>query len=82
MKYGRTAVAVWICCVTVLISFVSSMETITTHARTFCAYNKVFVEFEEGKKVWGTIMLDSRGKPIPCSETEDTEVVTQSNTSI
>ena len=51
-----------------------------THTRTFCAYNRVFVEFEEGSKVWGTLMLDSRGKPIPCSETDDNELIIQSNT--
>jgi len=82
VKYVRAAIAVWVCGITILVNLVSSLETATTHARTFCAYNKVFVEFEEGKRVWGTIMLDYRGRPIPCSEADDTEVVTQSTTSI
>ena len=51
-----------------------------THTRTFCAYNKVFVEFEEGSKTWGTLMLDSRGKPIPCTESGDEELIMRSNT--
>jgi hypothetical protein len=28
----------------------------------------VFVEFEEGGKKWGTLMLDWNGHPIPCAE--------------
>jgi len=82
VKYVRAAIAAWVCGITIIVNLISSIGTVTTHARTFCAYNKVFVEFEEGKRVWGTMMLDSRGKPIPCSETDDTEIVTQSTTSI
>lgn len=39
-----------------------------THTRMFCAYGKIFVEFEEGSHVWGTLMLDRQGRPIPCKE--------------
>ncbi len=39
-----------------------------TRASTFCAYGRVFVEFEQGSKTWGTLMLDYGGRPIPCSE--------------
>ena len=39
-----------------------------THTGTFCAYGKVFVEFEEEGHKWGTIMLDNQGHPIPCDE--------------
>lgn len=82
MKYQKAAVAVWIGCVTFIISIMSDMKSTEIHTRTFCAYNRVFVEFEEGKKTWGTIMLDTRGKPIPCSEGDDPEAVTQDSTSI
>jgi len=34
----------------------------------FCAYGRVFVEFNEHGKRWGTIMLDFNGHPIPCRE--------------
>lgn len=34
----------------------------------FCAYNRVFVEFEEDGHKWGTLMLDTIGRPIPCDE--------------
>jgi hypothetical protein len=39
-----------------------------TVAKTFCAYNRVFVEFEEHGSRWGVLMLDWEGHPIPCSE--------------
>ena len=39
-----------------------------TATRSFCAYNRVFVEFEENGKVWGSIMLDMAGRPVPCKE--------------
>ena len=40
----------------------------TTHTKTFCAYGRVFVEFDEEGKRWGTLMLDMGGKPIRCQD--------------
>jgi hypothetical protein len=57
-------------------------EHSVTYTRTFCAYNRVFVEFEEGNKIWGTTMLDDKGRPIPCSESDTHEAVPQNNISI
>jgi hypothetical protein len=37
---------------------------------SFCAYGTVFVEFEEGNRKWGTILLDRNGKPLSCSEAD------------
>lgn len=37
--------------------------------RTFCAYNRLFVEFEERGHIWGTMMLDDNGLPIRCNDT-------------
>jgi len=50
----------------------------SAHARLFCAYNKTFIEFREGKNVWGVIYLDSNGKPVGCTNEEKitTEPVT------
>jgi hypothetical protein len=45
-----------------------------THTHSFCAYNRVFVEFEENGTKWGTIMLDYNGKPIPCNENDEEPV--------
>lgn len=39
-----------------------------TETRTFCAYGRVFVEFEDNGRVWGTLMLNFRGNPIPCKD--------------
>ncbi len=39
-----------------------------TETRTFCAYGRIFVEFEDSDRVWGTLMLDFYGRPIPCTE--------------
>lgn len=48
------------------------------HTRMFCAYDRVFVEFIEGKTVWGVMWLDNNGKPISCREDEEvTEPVRQ-----
>jgi hypothetical protein len=38
------------------------------HTRLFCAYDRVFVEFDDGKSVWGTMFLDDKGRPIPCKD--------------
>ena len=50
--------------------------------RLFCAYGKVFVEFEEPHYTWGTLMLDINGKPIPCNTNERIEIARQQGVSI
>jgi len=37
--------------------------------RFFCSHERVFIEFEENGKVWGTIWIDDDGKPLSCSDT-------------
>jgi hypothetical protein len=32
----------------------------------FCAYDRLFVEFRNGRNTWGTILLDDEGLPVPC----------------
>lgn len=46
--------------------------------RLFCTHGKVFVEFEEKGKVWGTMWLDDDGKPLSC-ETDSVPPVKQSS---
>lgn len=82
MKITKTVFAIWAFCTAILVMMLIRMEYGTTYARTFCAYNRLFVEFEEGSKIWGTTMLDAKGRPIPCAETDTQEVVTQENMSI
>jgi len=51
-----------------LVAWVMDLDELDTQASTFCAYGKVFVRFKEGSKVWGTILLDNSGAPVPCQE--------------
>jgi len=39
-----------------------------THTRMFCAYDKMFIEFDDGKNMWGTIWLDQDGRPVTCRD--------------
>ncbi len=52
----------------------------TTHARLFCAYGKVFVEFEERNNTWGVLMLDNTGRPLLCNSNDLLEEEEQENT--
>jgi len=38
------------------------------HTRRFCAYGQVYVEFEQGSKIWGTTFLDDHGRPVSCTD--------------
>ena len=51
-----------------LIVWTMDLDEPDTQASTFCAYGKVFVRFKEGSRVWGSMMLDNSGSPIPCQE--------------
>ena len=37
-----------------------------TGTRMFCAYDRMFIEFDDGKSVWGTMWLDQDGRPVTC----------------
>lgn len=54
----------------------------TTETKAFCAYNRVFVEFKQGNSVWGSLMLDYNGHPIPCSDLDEVDEHTSYRTSI
>ena len=53
--------------------FVWVVNASRSETKMFCTYNRVFIEFHDRSGVWGTIMLDDDGKPIPCSDDEVTE---------
>jgi hypothetical protein len=55
--------------------FVASEDKSTT--RLFCAYGKIFVEFEESHSTWGTLMLDNNGRPIPCNGNAEIELTSK-----
>ena len=37
------------------------------HTEIFCAYDSIFVEFDNNGNKWGTMLLDRQGHPIPCN---------------
>jgi len=43
------------------------------HTEKFCAYGRVYVEFQHGNRVWGTTLLDSRGQPVRCADDDSIE---------
>jgi hypothetical protein len=43
-----------------------------THTSMFCAYGMLFVEFEDSKSKWGTVMLDPGGRPVSCDNEKKT----------
>ena len=71
MKFSIWAIIAAII-VVLIIDWATSSSAVST--RTFCAYNRTFVEFEERGRVWGTLILDFNGKPIPCSENIEVEI--------
>ena len=71
MKFSIWAI---IAAITVVLLIELVTCTSTTSTRTFCAYNRTFVEFEERGRVWGTLILDFNGRPIPCSENIEIEI--------
>jgi hypothetical protein len=48
-------------------------EAPRAESKIFCAYNRVFVEFEDGRHKWGTLLLDEDGKPINCNAIQSTD---------
>ena len=51
----------------VLLLYAIKRQT-TTDSAIFCAYGRIFVEFEDGWNRWGTMLLDRDGKTIPCDD--------------
>ena len=49
-----------------LVYYLESTIEPSIESEVFCAYNKLFVRFREGRAVWGTMILDDHGSPIPC----------------
>jgi len=76
VKILHWAVIVWTVCITLLTGIAISIRTPhpITETRIFCAYGRVFVEFEDHDKIWGTVMLDMYGKPMPCKEGAEPEI--------
>lgn len=63
LKYLKITLLVFIGLIVVLLLIPGPDKV---ESRVFCAYGKIFVEFEDGKSKWGTIMLDDDGRPLDC----------------
>ena len=66
LKIGFIVIAVSV----VLIQMFTKEER--THTSMFCAYGMLFVEFEDSKSKWGTVMLDPGGRPVSCDNEKKT----------
>jgi hypothetical protein len=62
-KNPKLAIAVMI--ITAVVGIVH--YTPSSEVRFFCSNDRVFIEFEEYGKVWGTMWLDDAGAPVSCS---------------
>jgi len=75
VKILRLALLIWSACATLVILLaVFNLRSSRTETHVFCAYGRVFVEFDDNGKVWGAIMLDYSGRPIPCQEDDDVRI--------
>lgn len=52
----------------IVVSAVWLVNSTRSDVRLFCAYGRVFIEFQEGSTTWGTLMLDDNGAPIRCHD--------------
>ena len=48
-------------------------EPSRAESKIFCAYNRLFVEFEDGRHKWGALLLDEDGRPMNCKVLQGTE---------
>jgi len=71
-NWARFRSLVWFMLAALVVIVVWPMQDIDissdVHTRRFCAYGQVYVEFQQGNKIWGTTFLDDNGKPVRCSE--------------
>jgi len=67
---GRFKKIVSLLCLLIIVSTIcilyETSDDIVTHR--FCAYGNVYVEFQQGSKIWGTTFLNEDGKPVKCTE--------------
>jgi len=66
-------------CIVAIITVILAIYTKipSDDVRFFCSHDRVFIEFEDNGKVWGTMWIDSDGKPQTCDSKQ--KVFTKSN---
>ena len=75
-RYPKLACIVAI--ITVILAIYTKIPS--DDVRFFCSHNRVFIEFEENGKVWGTLWTDDEGNPQSCDSKQ--KVFTKSNSII
>ena len=58
----------------ILVACVWIVNSTRSDVRLFCSYGKVFIEFQDGNNVWGTMMLDDDGVPVQCDRNIKTKL--------
>ena len=66
MKILKWAFIIWSVTITVLVLLPITVPNSQAGTTMFCAYNRIFVEFDDNGRRWGTMLLDQDGRPIPC----------------
>ena len=61
-------------CIVAIITVILAIYTKipSDDVRFFCSHGRVFIEFEESGKVWGTLWTDEEGKPQSCNSKQKT----------
>ena len=73
IKYFLLTISILLALIVAIGALLVFTEPSRAESKIFCAYNRVFVEFEDGRHKWGTLLLDEDGKPINCSTIQSTE---------
>lgn len=64
----------WAIILAVVVTAVWIVNSTRSDVRLFCSYGRVFIEFQDGDNVWGTMMLDDDGVPIRCDNNIKTKL--------
>jgi hypothetical protein len=72
-KYLNGIIFLLIALVTIVILLFFNNKTTPVESQIFCAYNRLFIEFDDGKYKWGTMLFDDDGHPMDCKRYIDRE---------
>ena len=73
MNYAYRFLIVSLTILFLILSVIPEQDEAYTSTQMFCAYGHLFVEFSEKNHKWGTIWLDSGGRPVPCRSNSNME---------
>jgi len=73
IKYFLLTISILLALIVAIVALLVFTEPTRAESKIFCAYNRVFVEFEDGRHKWGTLLLDEEGRPINCNAIQSTD---------